>query len=57
MIIGITGSFGAGKGETVRGTVARPCQLLCELAIPSSDKVYSACKAPVPVLEQLSLAK
>lgn len=56
MIIGITGSFGAGKGETAWEAVARPCQLLCELVKQSSDKVYSVCKTPVPVLNQLSLA-
>ena len=30
IIIGITGTDGAGKGELVRGTNARPCQLVCE---------------------------
>ena len=44
MIIGITGTDGAGKGETVWETVARPCQLFCELAIQNSDTVYRPCK-------------
>ena len=48
MLIGITGSLGGGKGESVRGTDARPCQLVCELANKTSDKVYRACKAHVP---------
>lgn len=30
ILIGITGTDGAGKGEYVRGTCARPCQLVCE---------------------------
>ena len=55
MIIGITGSFSAGKGETAWEAVARPCQLLCELVKQSSDKVYCACKAPVSGSAQLSL--
>lgn len=42
MIIGITGTDGA--GETVQWTVARPCQLVCELVSETSDKVYSFCK-------------
>jgi hypothetical protein len=48
MIIGITGTDGAGKGETVQWTVARPCQPVCTLATQTSDKVYSACKELVP---------
>lgn len=55
MIIGITGSFGAGKGETAWEAVARPCQLLGELVRTSSVKVYSTCKVPVPVISLLSL--
>ena len=43
-VIGITGTDGAGKGETVRGTVARPCQQFFELAKTNSDKVYCSCK-------------
>jgi len=53
MIIGIAGSFGEGKGEIVWETIARPCQLLCEELKQRSDKVYSACKVPVP--SQLSI--
>jgi hypothetical protein len=44
MLIGITGTDGAGKGEKVRGTFARPCQLVIELEKITSDKVYCACK-------------
>ncbi len=40
IVIGITGTDGAGKGETVRGTVARGCQLFCK----NSDNLYSSCK-------------
>jgi hypothetical protein len=46
MIIGLTGSFGAGKGEKARGAIARPCQIFLELSKRNIDKVYSACKAP-----------
>ncbi len=52
MIIGITGTDGAGKGENVWETFARPCQLFCELAKQSSDTVYSACKVPAPERSQ-----
>ena len=49
MIIGITGTDGAGKGEKWDGThFARPCQLVCEVTKKTSDKVYCACKAPGP---------
>jgi len=48
MILGITGTDGAGKGEKVWGTFARPCQLICERAKQNSDKVYSDCKSPAP---------
>ncbi len=42
MILGITGTDGA--GESVRGTDARPCLLVCEVTKQTSDKVYSFCK-------------
>ena len=51
MIIGITGTDGAGKGEIVWGTVARPGQLVSEYLERTSDQVYRACKAPEPGLK------
>jgi len=48
MILGITGTDGAGKGETVWGTVARGCQIFLELANKNSDNLNSSCKVPVP---------
>jgi len=50
MVIGIAGSFGAGKGEVVWETTARPCQLVGEHLETTSDKVYSVCKTPGPEL-------
>jgi len=39
------------KGETAWvEAVARPCQQLCEYLEQSGDKVYCACKVPVPDL-------
>lgn len=40
MIIGITGTDGAGKGEKAWDAFARPCQQFCELVNVNSDKVY-----------------
>lgn len=54
MIVGITGTDGTGKGEKVWETFARPCQLVCELASKTSDKVYSVCKTPVPNLSRIN---
>jgi len=48
MLIGITGTFGSGKGETVRGTDARPCQLVCELANKLATRCTVPVKAPAP---------
>lgn len=58
MIIGITGTDGAGKGEKVWETLARPCQHVCEVTKQTGDKVYSTCKVPVPneiYFEKISL--
>jgi len=48
MIIGITGTDGAGKGETVWGTVARGCLRFLENANKNRDNLNSICKMPVP---------
>ncbi|GEM_PF-1605520 len=48
MLIGITGTDGAGKGEKVWETFARSCQLFCESTNKNSDKVYRDCKSPAP---------
>lgn len=37
MIIGLAGSFGAGKGETVRGTVSRRCLVFLEFTKRNTD--------------------
>ena len=55
MLIGITGTDGAGKGEKVWETFARRCQLSCERANFDSDTVYSAGKAPAPVKQNTAI--
>jgi hypothetical protein len=45
MIIGLTGSFGAGKGENMRGMFARPCPIFFEASAES--KISARCTAPV----------
>jgi len=48
MLIGITGTDGAGKGEKAWDAFARPFETVLELANRTIQKVYCACKAPVP---------
>jgi len=49
LLIGITGTDGAGKGEKWDGThFARPLEILFEATKKNILKVYCACKAPVP---------
>lgn len=48
MLLGITGTDGAGKGETVRGTVARGCQVVFEVTKKTTDNLNSVCKTPGP---------
>ena len=55
MLIGITGTDGAGKGENVWETFARPCQLILSLR-KMSDKVYCTCKVAVPDYNLLSIS-
>ena len=52
MILGITGTDGAGKGETVWGTVARGCLQFLEYANKNSGNLNSVCKTPVPQRSQ-----
>ena len=54
LLIGITGTDGAGKGETVWETVARPLEIFFECAKKNILKVYCACKAPVPTVGNMN---
>ena len=49
MILGITGTDGAGKGEKWDGThFARGCHMFLEFTKRNIDNLYSVCNTPVP---------
>lgn len=48
MLIGITGTDGSGKGETIWEIVARGCQIFFEVTKKNIDNLNSVCRTPVP---------
>ncbi len=48
MLIGITGTLGAGKGEKAWDAFARGCQFFLKRAHKKSDNLNSVCKTPAP---------
>ncbi len=51
ILLGITGTDGAGKGENVWDTFARPFAIFFQTMKKNIQKVYSTCKVPVPTPE------
>jgi len=48
MLIGLSGTDGAGKGEKAWDAFARPFEKFLERANRNVQKVYCVCKASVP---------